>query len=371
VTSASALGEGLDGNRPKTRCLPLGANAILRRGTNVAQIFVSYSKPDRALAERIVAALRLEGFSVWWDDDLHPRTIWDQMIETELDAAETVIVLWTADSIRSDWVKSEADFALQSDPPKLIQVRIGGCRVPLGFNRKQYLDLDSPSPATGAGWARLLKWLRNSIRPVAVPAKKPAARKSVSKPLSEPEQPKPRTRALRSSEAGKPPPLVEASAYRETERPALPPGKMPETISAPEEQAGPRRGWWQRTFDESPPQNEPSKPIEPQQPIAATHPEINDVQSHSHRRRGWWQRTFGDDSVPEENSFVTLISPGPRLDEVIKVVQKYTVLDRIAAKALVERAPPTLLARTTRFKAHEMGAELLALGARASIRTLL
>jgi ribosomal protein L7/L12 len=143
----------------------------------MAQVFLSYSKTDRALAERFVRALRAEGLTVWWDDDLHPRTSWDRMIEIELDAAEAVLVLWTSASVQSDWVKSEADFALQSDPPKLIQARIGGCRVPLGFNRKQYLEVDGEAPQSSLEWSKLVRWLRPfTVPPVTAPAAPAAAR---------------------------------------------------------------------------------------------------------------------------------------------------------------------------------------------------
>ena len=38
----------------------------------MADIFLSYKKEDRVIAQRLVAALRKAGKSVWWDDALNP-----------------------------------------------------------------------------------------------------------------------------------------------------------------------------------------------------------------------------------------------------------------------------------------------------------
>ena len=74
----------------------------------MADIFLSYKKEDRVIAERLVAALRKAGKSVWWDDALNPQQAWDAMIEREIAAAAYVVVLWTPRSVTSDWVRSEA-----------------------------------------------------------------------------------------------------------------------------------------------------------------------------------------------------------------------------------------------------------------------
>ncbi len=56
----------------------------------MADIFLSYKKEDRAVAERLVGALRATGKSVWWDDALNPAQAWDAMIEREIAAARVV-----------------------------------------------------------------------------------------------------------------------------------------------------------------------------------------------------------------------------------------------------------------------------------------
>lgn len=126
----------------------------------MARVFLSYSKLDRELAAYIAAALRRQGLSVWWDQDVTPRENWDRTIEREIAAAERVFVLWTPHSaIQSDWVRIEANYAVNCKPSKLVQVRFDNCEIPMAFSLVQYLDLDRANPEGSAGWPRLLGWL--------------------------------------------------------------------------------------------------------------------------------------------------------------------------------------------------------------------
>ena len=42
----------------------------------MADIFISYSKADRALALKLSAFLEAEGWSVWWDKNLGPADLY-------------------------------------------------------------------------------------------------------------------------------------------------------------------------------------------------------------------------------------------------------------------------------------------------------
>lgn len=128
----------------------------------MADVFVSYDKEDRADAERLVEALRAEGFSVWWDDLMSPHEPWDATIQRELDAARKVLVLWTPRSIESQWVREEALYARQFTPPKLVSTILDDCRVPIGFGLVQHLDLTDWKPGREhEAFSRMLDWLRS------------------------------------------------------------------------------------------------------------------------------------------------------------------------------------------------------------------
>lgn len=123
----------------------------------MATIFLSYQKRDRALAERMAAALKREGLSVWWDDDLTPRESWDRKIEREIAVAEHVLVLWTRNAVESDWVKIEANYARNCTPSKLVQARFDHSNVPMAFSMIQYVDLQYEQPTQSPSWPRLVE----------------------------------------------------------------------------------------------------------------------------------------------------------------------------------------------------------------------
>jgi TIR domain len=87
----------------------------------MADIFISYSKIDRALTEALAENLEARGHSVWWDTSLLAGDTFREAILRELDAAKAAIVIWSPASVKSDWVVSEATRARAQG--KLITVR--------------------------------------------------------------------------------------------------------------------------------------------------------------------------------------------------------------------------------------------------------
>jgi len=98
-------------------------------------IFLSYDSADRAMARKFAATLESLGWSVWWDREIPLGKAFDQVIETELNAARCVIVLWSKESVRSRWVKTEA--AAAADRECLIPVLIDDTEIPFEFKRIQ------------------------------------------------------------------------------------------------------------------------------------------------------------------------------------------------------------------------------------------
>ncbi|HEV7660842.1 MAG TPA: SapC family protein [Allosphingosinicella sp.] len=146
----------------------------------MADIFLSYQKRDRILAQRVCAALRERGMSVWWDDEVTPKESWHRTLQREIDSAGHILVLWTANSITSDWVINEASVGL--DLSKLVQARFDGAGPPVGFRHIQYVDLDRDRPEAAENWQRLLKWLGDTnavveiaLQPPLVAASTPTA----------------------------------------------------------------------------------------------------------------------------------------------------------------------------------------------------
>ena len=132
-----------------------------------AKVFLSYQRRDFELAKRVSDSLRHSGFAVWWDQEITPREPWDKLIERELSAADFVLVLWTANSIESDWVRAEAHYARSCQPSKLVQVRFDGCAIPVAYGLIQYVDLDRVRPDRSPDWSKLMRWLRVPAKPLS------------------------------------------------------------------------------------------------------------------------------------------------------------------------------------------------------------
>jgi hypothetical protein len=101
----------------------------------MAQIFISYARADLARAQALAHALGQEGWSVWWDREIPPGRTFDEVIEAALGEARCVIVLWSRDSVRSEWVKSEASDAARRRI--LVPVLADQVTIPLEFRRIQ------------------------------------------------------------------------------------------------------------------------------------------------------------------------------------------------------------------------------------------
>jgi hypothetical protein len=77
----------------------------------VADVFISYSKARRAETVELAADLEARGFATWWDKDITPGEVFRDTIRDELAKARAAIVIWTPQSVKSNWVISEASRA--------------------------------------------------------------------------------------------------------------------------------------------------------------------------------------------------------------------------------------------------------------------
>lgn len=105
----------------------------------MTDIFISYASEDRDRASQLASALAALGWSVWWDRKIIAGQAFDQAIERELEAAKSVVVLWSKHSVASEWVKNEA--AVAAERRVLVPVIIESVKLPLEFRRKQTADL--------------------------------------------------------------------------------------------------------------------------------------------------------------------------------------------------------------------------------------
>src|SRR5579872_2983415 len=105
----------------------------------MSDIFISYARSTEAQARQIGEALRGLGYDVWRDDELPAHRAYAEVIEERLQAAKAVVVIWSADAVKSEWVQSEADTA--RNDRKLVQLTVDSSRLPRPFDRIQCADL--------------------------------------------------------------------------------------------------------------------------------------------------------------------------------------------------------------------------------------
>ena len=106
---------------------------------DVPDVFVSYARTNRPVAEQLAQALTAGGLKVWWDSDLSAGAEFATVIEAKLQGAAVVIVLWSAASVHSSFVRDECSRAIRHN--KLLPVRIEPVDLPLGFGQLHTLDL--------------------------------------------------------------------------------------------------------------------------------------------------------------------------------------------------------------------------------------
>jgi len=147
----------------------------------VADIFLSYSSKDRNRAIPLVDLFTARQWNVFWDQQIGVRESYLERLQTELQSARTVVVLWTENALHSRWVMEEADYG--ANRSLLYPAKLENLELPLGFRTIQTADLASwTSGLEHPGVVRLMQDLTGALghrRPTnSIPA--PQAHRSIT-----------------------------------------------------------------------------------------------------------------------------------------------------------------------------------------------
>jgi adenylate cyclase len=121
----------------------------------MADVFISYARSTAAQAEQVADALRALGRRVWRDDEIPAHRAYADVIEERLSSAKAVVVIWSAEAAKSEWVRSEAERA-RADR-KLVQLTVDNARLPMPFDQIECADLkDWSGGADTPGWRKVV-----------------------------------------------------------------------------------------------------------------------------------------------------------------------------------------------------------------------
>jgi hypothetical protein len=155
---------------------------------DMADIFISYAKEDKAVAADLAKALENRGWSVWWDRKIPPGKTFSQVIEAAIEAAKCVVVLWSKESIKSDWVQNEASEGTGRNI--LVPALIDNVKIPFEFRRIQAADLTDWKPeSTHDGFTILLDSISKIVEPAVDAAA--ASQTAVEQAVLLPPEPQP------------------------------------------------------------------------------------------------------------------------------------------------------------------------------------
>jgi len=132
----------------------------------MADVFLSYAREDAARAEQIARGLENAGLDVFWDNEIPPGQTWADYIEQKLAQCKALIVLWSAHSVGSQWVREEA--RLGRDKSVLIPVMIDSVQPPFGFGEVQAANLSNWNGAPDdPNWRRFVDAVSNFAKGAA------------------------------------------------------------------------------------------------------------------------------------------------------------------------------------------------------------
>jgi len=98
------------------------------------KVFISHSYKDESLARRIAEVLKKAGMVVWDGTEIFPGDNWAAKVAQALNESNAMVVLLTADGIKSRSVRQDISYALGEERYKkrLIPVIVGSAEKKSG-----------------------------------------------------------------------------------------------------------------------------------------------------------------------------------------------------------------------------------------------
>ena len=143
-----------------------------------SHVFLSRASADSVESAAIAAALVATGFNVKSDEDIMGGDDYRRKIKSYIESAAAVVVVWSRQSVESQWVRAEARVA--NAHGVYVPVRVETCEIPLGLDEVQVVDMRGwDCSPDHAGFRQLLRSLTSpgetgiSPSPATLPPTKP------------------------------------------------------------------------------------------------------------------------------------------------------------------------------------------------------
>lgn len=158
--------------------------------------FISYSRANSDFAVRLAKDLKAAGHEIWLDQlDIPTGARWDDELEKALRTCTTFLIILSPESIKSQNVKDEIGYAIDSGK-HILPIMLKQCEVPFRLRRFQYVDFTNEehdeyderfdeTKALLSNTAQLPKATEEekSSSTVKVPVSNPGAKKLLSTPV--------------------------------------------------------------------------------------------------------------------------------------------------------------------------------------------
>lgn len=128
-------------------------------------IFLSYSRKDSEIMQRVKGDFEAAGLSIWTDEGIEPGTPnWQRAIQNAILDAGCLVGILSPDAAQSDWVWEELNFARTQQKPIYLFLSRGDERnaVPFGFSTFQWVDIRADGQYS-EGLARLIQTVRERL----------------------------------------------------------------------------------------------------------------------------------------------------------------------------------------------------------------
>ncbi|MGH6911446.1 MAG: TIR domain-containing protein, partial [Phenylobacterium sp.] len=147
----------------------------------MSDVFISYARSTAEQAASIAAALASQGYAVWRDNEILANRAFADEIEERLTQSKSVVVLWSAEAVKSQWVRSEADRARLDN--KLVQITLDGTRLPMPFDQIECADLSKwTGDRADPEWCNVLSCVAELVHRHAKAHRTPGARPTIAAP---------------------------------------------------------------------------------------------------------------------------------------------------------------------------------------------